>query len=289
MAEYTQFDRQFRMAAGQPGKTGFEIGEMKDPTEIPLNIEFSFEKTDLSTQNNGRITVWNLNKSHIAVLNEKNCLVTFRAGYGKQLPLIFAGSVTYVSTERDGASEKTEIELVDNLIAVRDTYVSVSYNGTVNWKKIFTDSAAQMGVAISFSHNASFVNVPNGFSFVGPAKDILNKGCNCCGLSWSIQNGILQIKRPGDTMSREVFLLDADSGLVGSPKRVVIAQDDSGKPTQYGWEVDYFLNGAITVNDFVKLESRKISGYFLVQSVQYTGGNRSGDWMCTSRLMEVKG
>lgn len=289
MAVYTQFDRQFRMAAGQPGKTGFEIGEMKDQADIPLNIEFAFEKTDLSTQNNGRISVWNLNKSHLAVLNEKNCLVTFRAGYGNQLPLIFAGSVTYAMTERDGANEKTEIELVDNLISVRDTYVSVSYNGTVNWKKILVDSAAQMGVAISFSHNAKFVDVPNGYSFVGPAKDILNKACSCCGLSWSIQNGILQIKRPGDTMSREVFLLDADSGLIGSPKRVILAQDDAGKPTQYGWEVEYLLNGAINVNDFVKIESKKVSGYFLVQSIQYTGGNRSGDWMCNARLLEVKG
>ncbi len=289
MAEYKQFDRQYRMAAGPPGQTGFEVGEMKDPTDIPLNVEFSFEKTDLETQNNGRVTIWNLNKSHLAVLNQKNCLVSFRAGYGNQLPLIFAGSVTYASTEQDGANERTEIELVDNLIAIRDTYVSVSYNGTVNWKKILTDSAAQMGVAISFSHNATFKDVPNGFSFVGPAKDILNKACNCCGLSWSIQNGVLQIKKPGDTMSREVFLLDANSGLIGIPKRVVAAQDDAGNVTQYGWEVKYFLNGAINVNDYVKLESKKVSGYFMVQSVQLTGSNRSGDWICTAKLLEVKG
>lgn len=289
MAEYKQFDRQYRLAAGPPGKTGFEIGAVSDPRQIPLNVEFSFEKTDLSTQNNGRVTVWNLNKSHLAALNEKNCLVTFRAGYGNQLPLIFAGTVTYATTELDGANEKTEIELVDNLIAVRDTYVSVSYKGTVNWKKILTDSAAQMGVAISFSHNAKFVDVPNGFSYVGTAKGILDKACKCCGLSWSIQNGILQVKRPGDTMSREVFVLNTNTGLIGIPKRIVAAKDDAGNVTQFGWEVQYFLNGAINVNDYVKLESRKVSGYFVVQALQLTGGNRSGDWICDAKLLEVKG
>lgn len=289
MAEYKQFNRQYRMAAGPPGKTGFEVGEVADTTQIPLNVEFSFEKSDLSTQNNGRVTIWNLNKSQLAVLNQNNCLVHFRAGYGNQLPLIFAGSVTYATTEMDGASERTEIELIDNLIAIRDTFVSVGYNGTVSWKKILTDSAAQMGVAISFSHNAKFSNVQNGFSFVGPAKNILDKACKCCGLSWSIQNGVLQIKRPGDTMSREVFELNAESGLIGIPKRIVLAQDDSGKVTQYGWEAQYLLNGAINVNDYVKLVSKKVTGYFTVQAVQYMGSNRSGDWLCDAKLLEVKG
>ena len=289
MAEYKQFDRQYRMAAGPPGGTGFEIGAVDDPAQIPLNVEFSFEKTDLTTQNTGRLTIWNLNKNHLAVLNQKNCLISFRAGYGNQLPLIFAGTVTYAATEMDGANERTEIELIDNLIAIRDTYVSVAYNGTVSWKKILTDSAAQMGVALSFSHNAKFTNVQNGFSFVGPAKNILDKACKCCGLSWSIQNGILQIKRPGDTMSREVFVLNATSGLLGIPKRIVLAQDDAGNVTQYGWEVSYFLNGAINVNDYVKLESKRASGFFTIQAVQFTGSNRSGDWICTAKLLEVKG
>lgn len=289
MASYRNFDRQYRLAAGQAGGTGFEIGETSKTQPVPLHVNFSLQKSDLETQNTGRVTVWNLNKSQLAVLNEKDCVVSLRAGYGNQLPLIFAGIVSYVCTSLDSADRKTEIEVIDNLVEVRDTYVTVSYNGTVNWKTIFDDVAAQMGVAISYSYNAEFVDISNGFSFVGLARDIMTKGCKCCNLSWSLQNGVMQVKKPGDVMSKEVFVLSPDTGLLGIPARVVLTQEDSTAENQLGWDVEYFLNGAINIDDYVKLESETVTGFFRVYSLEISGDNVSGDWICKARLLEVSG
>ena len=97
--------------------------------------------------------------------------------------------------------------MVDNLVEIRDTYVTISYVGTVDWRTIFDDVANQMGVAMTYSYNAEFADITNGFSFVGHARDIMTKGCACCGLVWSLQNGVMQVKKPGDVMSREVFVL----------------------------------------------------------------------------------
>ena len=287
MASYQNFDRQYRLAAGQAGGTGFEIGETSKTQPVPLHVNFSLQKSDLETQNTGRVTVWNLNPSQLAVLNEKDCVVSLRAGYGNQLPLIFAGIVSYVCTSLDSADRKTEIEVIDNLVEVRDTYVTVSYNGTVNWKTIFDNVAAQMGVAISYSYNAEFVDISNGFSFVGLARDIMTKGCKCCNLSWSLQNGVMQVKRPGDVMSKEVFVLSPDTGLLGIPARVVLTQEDSTAENQLGWDVEYFLNGAINIDDYVKLESETVTGFFRVYSLEISGDNVSGDWICKARLLEV--
>lgn len=287
MASYQNFDRQYRLAAGQAGGTGFEIGETSKTQPVPIHVNFSLQKSDLETQNTGRVTVWNLNPSQLAVLNEKDCVVSLRAGYGNQLPLIFAGIVSYVCTSLDSADRKTEIEVIDNLVEVRDTYVTVSYNGTVNWKTIFDDVAAQMGVAISYSYNAEFVDISNGFSFVGLARDIMTKGCKCCNLSWSLQNGVMQVKRPGDVMSKEVFVLSPDTGLLGIPARVVLTQEDSAAENQLGWDVEYFLNGAINIDDYVKLESETVTGFFRVYSLEISGDNVSGDWICKARLLEV--
>ena len=289
MASYRNFDRQYRLAAGQAGGTGFEIGETSKTQPVPLHVNFSLQKSYLETQNTGRVTVWNLNKSQLAVLNEKDCVVSLRAGYGNQIPLIFAGIVSYVCTSLDSADRKTEIEVIDNLVEVRDTYVTVSYNGTVNWKTIFDDVAAQMGVAISYSYNAEFVDIANGFSFVGLARDIMTKGCKCCNLSWSLQNGVMQVKRPGDVMSKEVFVLSPDTGLLGIPARVVLTQEDATATNQLGWDVEYFLNGAINIDDYVKLESETVIGFFRVYSLEISGDNISGDWICKARLLEVSG
>lgn len=289
MAEYENFNRQYRLSAGSAGATGFEIGETSASQPVPLHIEFSIQKSDLETQNTGRVTVWNLNKAELAVLEENDCCVTLRAGYGSRLSLIFSGIVNYATTTIDSADRKTEIEVVDNLIEIRDTYVAVSYKGTVNWKTIFNDVASQMGVAVSYSYNATFSDISNGYSFVGLARDIMTKGCKCCGLSWSLQNGVMQVKKPGDTMSREVYVLSPDTGLLGIPARVVITQDEDTGQNTLGWDVEYFLNGAINIDDYVRLESSTVTGYFRVYSLEMSGDNVSGDWICKARLLEVSG
>lgn len=289
MAEYRNFDRQYRISCGPAGGTGFEIGATSSGQPIPLHISFSIQKSDLQAQNTGKVSIWNLNKEHLAVLNEKDCVLTLRAGYGNRMPLIFSGIISFVTTSNDNADRQTDIEVVDNLVEIRDTYVSVAYSGTVNWKTIFDDVAAQMGVAISYSYNASFVDISNGFSFVGQGKDIITKGCSCCDLTWSIQNGVIQIKKPKDVMSREVFLLSADTGLLGIPAKVKLSESQTDGTDQIGWDVQYFLNGAIHVDDYVKVESETVSGYFRVYSVDMSGDNVSGDWICKARLLEVKG
>lgn len=287
MAGYDNFDRQYRLAAGPAGGTGFEVGDTSKSQPVALHVNFSLQKSDLETQNTGRVTLWNLNPSQLAVLNEKDCVVSLKAGYGSKLALIFAGIVSYVITTIDSADRKTEIEVIDNLVEIRDTYVSVSYNGTVNWKTIFDDVAAQMGVAVSYSYNAEFVDISNGFSFVGLARDIMTKGCKCCNLTWSLQNGVMQVKKPGDVMSREVYVLSPDTGLLGIPARVVITQDEATGKNTLGWDVEYFLNGAINIDDYVKLESETVIGYFRVYSLEISGDNVSGDWICKARLLEV--
>lgn len=282
------FYREYRLAAGKAGSTGFVIGERSKSQPVPLHINFSIERTDLETQNIGRVTVWNLNKAHRAVLDTEDCVLTLNAGYGSRIPLIFSGIVTNCVTTMDGADRKTEIEVVDNLVEIRDTYVSVSYAGRVNWKKIFDDVANQMGVAVSYSYNATFADIASGFSFVGLARDIITKGCNCCNLSWSLQNGVMQMKRPGDVMSKEVYLLSESSGLLGVPSRITEANSETSDTTNIGWEVNFLLNGAIHIDDYVKLESKAASGYFRVAKLTQEGDNISGDWTCTAQLMEVQ-
>lgn len=275
------FDRQYRLSAGKAGSQGFEIGE----GPRPLHISFSVEKADTDSANTAKVSLWNLSPAHKSELNKDDCVVSLRAGYGSVMPLIFAGVVTFCKTKLDGSDELTEAELVDNRIELRDTYVSVSYTGSVNCKTLIQDTADQMGVTVSFSYNATFKEIPNGYSYVGPARNVLTKACETSGLVWSINNGVLQVKKPGDTMSREVYELSAETGLVGTPERVQISEEDGS--FSYGWDVEYLMNAAINIDDFVYLNSKYVRGYFRVYSVVIEGDNTEGSWTCTARLLEV--
>lgn len=275
------FNRQYRLVIGKKGGTGFEIGS----DDRPLHISFSVDKADTDSANTAKLSVWNLNKTHIAELNKKDCVVALRAGYGNVLPLVFTGIVTFAKTKLDGSDKVTEIELVDSRIELRDTYISVGYKDKVNCKTLIEEAANQMGVAVSFSHNAAFTDLPNGFSYVGQARNALAKICATSNLTWSINNGVLQIKKPNDTMSREVYVLSAETGLLNTPERVQISENAG---SQYGWDVEYLMNAAIDLNDFVYLDSKAVKGYFRVYSVSMDGDNTEGSWSCTARLLEAK-
>lgn len=281
------FDRQYRFSAGPAGGTGFEVGATSREQPTALHISFSVQKADTESQNTTKITLWNLSPAQLAILNEKDCIVVLKAGYGNHMPLAFTGAVSFVQTSTDGSDRMTEIEAVDGRIEIRDTYVSVSYAGVINTKKIIEDVAAQMGVTVTFSYNAEFTDLPNGFSFVGQAKNILDKACASSGLSWSFQNGILQVKKVKDTMSREVYILSPETGLINIPKKVTVSAENKDAEDQNGWDVDYLMNAAISVDDYVRVESQFVTGYFRVYSIEIVGDNIEGDWMCTARLLEV--
>ena len=283
------FDRQYRFMAN-----GFEIGEttLEQPTAIRIN--FSIEKADTETPNSSRISLWNLSPEQLAILGEPDCLVALRAGYGNIMALVFVGTISFISTELDGADRETAMEVIDGRVELRDTFVSLSYSGKINSKKILEDIAGEMGVAVTFSHNAEFYDFPNGFSCVGSGRTALDKACASSGLQWQIQNGILQIKNRYDTMTREVYVLSADSGLIGIPKKIMVSSEGmtldasgNGAEERPCYEVEYLLNGAIGIGDFVRLESKIVEGYFRVHSIEMNGDNIEGDWMCYAKLIEV--
>lgn len=278
------WDRQYRLSAGQAGSTGFEVGG----GSRPLHISFSCERADTDSSNTAKVSLWNLSPEHIAEINKDDCVVVLRAGYGSVMPLIFTGIVTFAKTKQDKSDAVTEIELVDNRVEVRDTYVSVSYSGTVNCKTLIQDTADQMGLTASFSYNAEFKDIPNGYSYVGPAATVLTKACETSGLVWSINNGVLQIKKPNDTMSREVYVLSAETGLIGIPERVQVSDTEGTEKSQYGWDIEFLMNAAINIDDYVYLDSIYVKGYFRVYSIEINGDNYEGSWSCTARLLEVE-
>lgn len=278
------FDRQYSMTAGKPGDTGFEIGST---TPYALHISFSIQKQELESSNTAKVSVWNLNKANLAVLEEDKCHLLLKAGYGSTLPLILSGTVSHVSTKPDGADILTEIEVVDGLAEIRDTWVSISYAGKINTKKIIDDIAVQMGVTVSYSYNAAFADIPNGFSFVGQAKFALGKACAVSGLEWSIQNGILQVKKPGDVMSKEAYILSPETGLIKIPEKVQISSSDKTGKNQIGYDLVYLMNGAIGIGDYIKVQSKYLTGYFRVYSLEIDGDNLEGDWTCKARVLEV--
>lgn len=280
------FNRKYILRIGPAGKQGVEINS--------LHISFSFDKADTESNNSGKVTLWNLSPSTLAILDKKDCVVELKAGYQDGISLIFVGNVTDVVTQQDGSDTMTEFQVVDGRLAVRDTYISLSFNKLVKGITIVDSISKKMGLTVRYSAKAKDTllskTLKKGFSFVGSGKNGLKKICTLCKLKWSIQNGILQISSPGEAISNRVYVLSAESGLLGIPKRVTISESNSeGKESnKTGYEITYFMNGNIGIADFVKLESKKVNGVYFVQKINYTGDNMEGEWTCTATIVEAK-
>lgn len=278
------FIRNYVMKCGRMGKTGFKIGD----TDPALHVSFSIEKSNAEAANTAKVQIWNLSNKNLKILEGKDCIVELKAGYANSMALILAGNITFAVTTMDGADRLTELEVVDGRVALRDTHVSISFNGAVDCKEVYQRFANQMGVSVRFAKDLSFVKLPNGFSFVGKAAAGLKKLAKCCGHSWSIQNQVLQITWPGRAISTKGYLLNSDTGLIGTPKRITISTGGDQKESMTGWEVQYLLNGAIDVNNIVKIQSSTANGYYLIHKLTIDGDNLEGDWMCTAQVLEIK-
>lgn len=276
--------RRYILTAGPEGQQGIKIGHINDAIETALHISFSVEKSDSESSNEAKLQIWNLSSESLKILEDKNCKVELRAGYGDVLSLILVGEVNDVVTTMDGADRMTECTVVDGLKSTQSTYTNISISGPVKCKDLYSRIANEMGLSIIFGPDVTFKTMPTGFSFVGKGKAALEKVTTYCGHKYSIQNEVIQIFNTGGSNGNRGYVLSKDTGLLGVPKRIKIGEKDSA---QTGWEIEYLLNGAIGVNDIIKIESDTVKGDFKVHKVTIDGDNIAGDWMCTAQVVAM--
>lgn len=269
--------RAYELTAGPAGGSGFSISQLK--------INFSLSKTEDETCNNITVHIWNLNDEHKAILDKKDCVVSLKAGYEGNIKPVFTGYVVFSTGENDGADYKTELTVVDGRVEIRDTQISKTYSGSVNSKTVFDDIASAMGIPIKYGEDVQHFDLDD-YSFVGNASVSLDEMCESGGLSWSIQDGELQIKKKFGTMNATAYRLSAETGLIGTPKKVRLSSENSVDNDEYGYEVTFFMNADIKISDFVYLDSKYVKGYFRVSEISMSGSNLDSDWTCKATLLE---
>ena len=298
--------RQYSILFGIPGQIGTEISSIGNPR--PLHVHFSLEKADTQSSNTGKLQISNLNDEHKALLREDRCVVEIKAGYSDSLGTIFLGGVANPSEVMSRADRTIEVELVDGL-SNYDSIGTMSMNGVVTGDVILSEIKKAMGVeTVIITEKAAGMlqtaKYGNGYCQVGKMKAALQSLMNKAGLTYTLQNGVMQIFYPGEAITTKAYVLSAETGLISVPKKISLTQSSSSKAGAGkvsalssataeggngtpGYEVEYLINGAIGINDLVQVESRELNGIFRVCKQSYEGDNYSGDWKCTAQIVEV--
>ena len=274
--------------------------------ENNLHIGFQIDKDTTKESNKAKLEIYNLSEATRKKIEVPDTEVEIYAGYERAggAILAFKGSVTYGFTRDAGTDCITTLDLADGTKAMRDSYCSLSYAPGTSAKTIIQRCANEMGVPVVYGHDVGELeSYQNGYSYIGQADGALTEICNALGLSWSIQNNILNIILAGGTSTNRGLVFSPQSGLVGVPERIIQAEYKSNKSNpkktakkkakkekprkKAGWKIQTLLVPSVNPGDMVKVESKWITGWFRVEKVSHRGDYNGTNWGSAMELIEV--
>ena len=190
----------------------------------PFTIEFDITRNILSSQNFSSIRIYNL------ALNTRNELrkdawayddlrtVVLKAGYGNNLPIIFAGNISQAWSVREGVNFITQIECFDGGFAFTNGVTTQNFPEGTNQETVIdtlVNSLSPLGVTPGVIGSYPGQN-QRANSYTGSTTDILTE---LTGGGFFIDNGKVHCLGDSECLNGEIQIIDSSSGLLGTPVR----------------------------------------------------------------------
>lgn len=230
---------------------------------IDFRVPFSTSKEpDIS-----EVQIYNLSKDSISSIEAK-AYVILNAGYKGDIGNILSGKIENINTEWQGVDKITTIKVSDGGFEWRNTKVQKTYQANSTAKYIMSDLASMLGLEISEISPKKNITYQLGKSISGSVELALKQLAKDTESKMYIHKGRLYIR--DENKGTEIgFLLNSDTGLIGSPERIEEENEKKQKVIKY--KVKSLLNHKIGVDSIIKVESRTINGTYRVESGVHTG------------------
>lgn len=249
-----------------------------DTIEIKgLDVRFQVRRTLKPEPNRAEIAVWNLNEAHRAALEQKKTApVLLEAGYQSGTSILFVGDLRTAISVVEGPDIITTLSSGDGEKAIRTARVNVSLKKGTTTEQVLKACAAALGVgegnlsqAVATLKGAGLATLFSaGTVLSGSAARELSGVCKAAGLSWSIQNGKLQILPLAQALEGKALVISSATGMVGSP-----TVDNKGV-----LKVRTLLIPDLFPGRKVVLDAARLKGQYRVESATYVGDSYGADW-----------
>lgn len=242
-----------------------------------LRVQFSVEKTLQKEPNRCEITITNLSERTRGELQKKPLLVRLDAGYDGQLARIFSGDLRWAQSKHEGPDWETMMQVGDGDRAFRFARVSRSFKPGTKARVLVEEAAKAMGLQMPADARAMTELLAEYASSVvvqGPAHVELSRVLDAVGLSWSVQDGRLQILQSTGVRRDQAILVRQDTGLIGTPD--YSAPEKKGESPKLTFKM--LLYPGLTPGGKVRLETSQINGNFKVLRVAHTGDTHGEPW-----------
>lgn len=262
-------------------------GEVKLVTTITgLRVTFNIEKTLSEEPNTCELQIFNLAETTRGELDKKPMNVRIDAGYDGVLERLFQGDLRWGASKHVGVDWESKIQLGDGDRSYRYARVNRSFKAGVNIKTALGEVVKSMGLKMPKSAAEAtdlIKQFASGTVVHGPSQVEMTRLLEPYGMSWSIQDGGLQILKGSDPKSQDALLVSQDTGMIGTPEfgppMSKSGKDEkklgSSKPIL---TVLSLLYPGVTPGGLIQMDARKIKGLFRVDRVVHSGDTHGPDW-----------
>lgn len=242
-----------------------------------LRVQFRVEKNLASEPNTCDVTITNLAERTRGEVQDRPLYVRVDAGYDGELQRLFTGDLRWSNSVRNGADWETTLQLGDGARAFAFGRVNRSFRGGVTARTAVVEAADALGLTVKLSARAEAElqsQFAGGLSLIGLARDTLDQVLTPFGMSWSIQDGRLQILLADEARPEAPVLISQDTGMIGSPE--FGAPETKGKKPILKFKT--LLHPELTPGTLVSVQSATINGRFRCERVAHMGDSRGREW-----------
>ncbi len=271
------FERRCTVIMGKPPENFVDL--LPGAIEVKgLRVQFKVSKSLDKHPNTCEVSITNLSAKTRKDMQAKGARVIVSAGYKDTESQIFAGDARYIEHVRMGPDWVTKVQCGDGERAYQNGRVNGSWGPGTSIVDVLKSAAKSLFVDPG-NLNQKVTNLSqqfvNGYAAQGKASVELDKVLAPTGYEWSIQDGRLQLLRPGETTTDSVVELSPTSGLIGSPEHGT--PDKKGGPATI--KIKSLLQASIKPGGKVVVNSAEYRGaVFRVLKVEHRGDTAGGDW-----------
>lgn len=243
----------------------------------PIRVVFHIEKSLESEPNTCEMSIYNLAERTRKELEHKPMWVRVDAGYVGEERRLFCGDVRWAESTHIGTEWETKMQLGDGDRQFRFGRLSKSFRSGIDARTAVTEAARAMGFRAKFSARAELElrsQFAGGLTMAGPAHRELSLLLSRFGMTYSIQDGELQILLGNETAPDQAILISQETGMVGTP--AYGSPPEPKKPPIL--PVTKLLDARIKPGGRVVVASRSINGMFKVQRVVHDGDTDGPPW-----------
>lgn len=225
-----------------------------------LDIEFEIPFDDDLEPNLSEIRVYNLSQTTINQLKQGQKL-TNNAGYKEDKGLVLAGEISSVSSKREGTDRLTTIKVLDSVPYNSEKTLQRSYKKNIKADAVIKDLAKVLGLKIAVLKLPNNKIFKKGYSIDGEIIKAIQNIANDCGASAYISRQQTYI-RPITEGDNHNFVLNADTGLIGSPE--YFEEERNGKLIK-GYKIKSLLQYRMNTASIIQLQSREVKATLRVR------------------------